>query len=359
MMKLDFSSLYDRAKKFYAFLSVKGGINLPPFHTFLEITYRCNLRCEFCQFLDILRKKTPESLRERELSLSEIKRVIDQIPNHTLITITGGEPFLREDILDIVEYACLRHKVHIISNATLITEQVAKKLNKLGSGHVLRNGLFWMSISLHGDKEIHDALTGVSGSFQKTTNAIKNIQKYRIHPYPKLNLQTVINKKNVAYLSRIVEIAYGLNVRVCNFMVQDVGVHFERDKMLDKPLFMYAPTPPYIKEDLLAQSLKKAHDKALRLGIKLRYQLGGKGNIIKYYSRKINIENYVCYAPWSTIGISAYGDVGLCFSCSFGNIKKQKLKEIWNNKRLTNFRRLLIKKGAFPGCAGCCFLQHK
>jgi len=100
---------------------------------------------------------------------------------------------------------------------------------------------------------------------------------------------------------------------------------------------------------------------ARSLNVQIRYQLypDNYREIIKYYTGKINLKDYVCYAPWSTFGVSAYGDVGLCFSNMVGNVREKRLKDIWNGKKMQAFRKKLFKNRIFPGCLGCCFMEYQ
>lgn len=357
--------LYRWIKKLYAYIpsKVMPGLALPPLHTFLELTYRCNLRCQFCQFLPILKNHSFEQLKMGELNFSEIKSTIDQIPSYSLITLTGGEPILREDFLKIVQYACKTHKVHIISNGTLIDKHIAKKLVMMSTNTLIRNGLFWISISLHGTEQVHDDITSVKGSFQRVIDSLSNLQRYRRFSYPKINLQTMITKKTIFSLSEVVQIAHDFGIRICNFMVQNVGEHFyrtEKDIYGDRRM-LRMPKPPLIEEGPLRQQLKRAQEMAKSLGIQIRYQLcpNSHREIIKYYTGKINLKDYLCYAPWSTFGVSAYGDAGLCFSHMIGNVREKKLRDLWNGRRMQVFRKKLYKSRIFPGCIGCCLIEYQ
>ncbi len=91
---------------------------------------------------------------------SDVKRVLDQYSDvgGEHLAISGGEPFVRKDILEIVEYASSQPLfVTILSNGTLITDETAKKLSQYNIKEV--------QISLDGAKtETHDALRGMKGA---------------------------------------------------------------------------------------------------------------------------------------------------------------------------------------------------
>jgi radical SAM protein with 4Fe4S-binding SPASM domain len=128
----------------------------------IEITRRCNLNCQHC-FL------AAGEADPRELSLEEIKHVIGQIKHAggTSVSFGGGEPLLRDDWLEIVQYALAQGLlVAIGSNGTLIDTAMAKTLSQQP---------IKIQISLDGAKaDIHDRIRG-PGSFQNTLQGINNL----------------------------------------------------------------------------------------------------------------------------------------------------------------------------------------
>lgn len=359
ILSLDYVNLYPKFLRAYALLLSKFKIHLPPIHTFLELTYRCNLRCQFCQFLGILENKAPATLREAECTLSEIKAIIDQVPSHTLITLSGGEPLLRQDFCEIAKYACRRHKVHVITNGTLMDEAVTQRLIELRMKNCFNDGLLWISFSLEGDRETHDRLTSVRGSFDMTVAGISRLLKSRTSRYPYVNFQTVINPINITFLRHIVEIASDLGVGICNFIVENLGDHFNREAGCEACDVTSVPPIPRIDERIINENLHAADIRAQELGVRIRYPMGGKNLIVDYYSGRLKATDYLCYAPWTTIVICADGQVRSCFGRSFGSLKVQSLREIWWGKKMQLFRSHLLRVGTFPGCIGCCMLQPR
>lgn len=147
-----------------------------------HVTNRCNLRCKHCY---------QEDYNGDELTLDEIKKVIAEyvellktyaekkgiefIRGH--INVTGGEPFVREDFLKILEEFSKNKKYFsygILTNGTFITDEIAKKLVELNVSHV--------QVSMEGDKPTHDSIRG-TGSFDKTMSALKILNKYNINSH--------------------------------------------------------------------------------------------------------------------------------------------------------------------------------
>jgi len=115
--------LFDILLASHAFLPYKigRGFALPILKVSLELTYLCNLRCIFC--FQTEQKGTKE---RNELSADEFIQLIGQIPRYTLITFTGGEPFIKKDNLEIIKHALKKHWCNIITNGVMMTEEHVK-----------------------------------------------------------------------------------------------------------------------------------------------------------------------------------------------------------------------------------------
>jgi len=129
----------------------------------LTITGHCNLRCAHCGTVGSLHK-------DDALSTLDVKSILDQladVPNSS-IAITGGEPLLRKDIVEIVKYSAERTKTIVSTNATLMTEELAESLGPMP---------VTFQVSLDGaTAKVHDSIRG-SGAFQRALNGIKLLQQ--------------------------------------------------------------------------------------------------------------------------------------------------------------------------------------
>lgn len=152
-----------------------------PRSVFFEITHRCNLRCRHCYVV-------PE-LGRRELTTSEVKSIFDQLVDAGClhVTLTGGEPLVREDIFSLIDYARrIGLFIHLFTNATLITPPIADKLKEFQ--------LISLEISFHSlKKERFDWFTQDSGSFDKVMRAIELLRERKL----KLALKINITKANL------------------------------------------------------------------------------------------------------------------------------------------------------------------
>ncbi len=125
-----------------------------PYKLTFAITYHCNSRCTFCNIW----KKKPKN----ELSLDEIQRIGAKADFIKWLNLTGGEPFLRPDIVDIV--ASFRNLSLLNLTTNSLVSNIAPKVEQMMK-HV--KGKTVVTLSLDGPPEIHDRLRGIPGNFEK------------------------------------------------------------------------------------------------------------------------------------------------------------------------------------------------
>jgi 12,18-didecarboxysiroheme deacetylase len=146
-----------------------------------NVTRRCNLRCVHCY------SRSEDRDFGGELSLEEGKTLIDDLARFgsPVILFSGGEPLIRLDILELIQYAVgSRLRAVVSTNGTLITGAMAEKLRDIG--------LSYVGISLDGLGSHHDSFRGVAGSFLRVMNAIRNCMEVGL----KVGLRFTITKRN-------------------------------------------------------------------------------------------------------------------------------------------------------------------
>lgn len=143
-----------------------------PICVFFEITNRCNLNCFYCFSNDNILLKDHHL---KALNINQIKDILDDLAsNHVkLVEFSGGEPLVVKQFVDLVKYArSLGLNVSFVSNGTLFKDETCAEL---------KGYLDHINITLRGyNSETHDKVTGVKGSYEKTLNAIKLLNKYDI-----------------------------------------------------------------------------------------------------------------------------------------------------------------------------------
>jgi radical SAM protein with 4Fe4S-binding SPASM domain len=183
-----------------------------PYVVSWNLTYRCNLACEHC-YLDAGGKPQvdSESFADRsELGTDECFGVIDEIAAFApecVTILTGGEPLLRRDILEIVRRAAERGLWVVVgTNGVRITENVARRLAEAGA-----RGL---SLSLDAlDPDRHDRFRRVRGAWQNTVEGAEILNRNRL-PFI---VQTTAGSHNLGELEAIADFAHDrLAARVWN-----------------------------------------------------------------------------------------------------------------------------------------------
>lgn len=349
----------------------KDGRANPPAALTFELTYRCNLKCRMCpQATDLL---NPESvLREqmkenKELSTEEVINVIDQAGAMGVkrITITGGEPFVRRDIMEILS-AVKRNRMacYIISNGGLMSERYAMEIVKIGVDKI--------TFSLDGPEDIHNDIRQNSHQFQDLLNAIRSLQaekKAQRRNIPDLTLNMTVSAMNAGRLSEMVEIAtqekvnlnYGFLFYTSKEMEQRTRKVYQATggKMEDQDVLMSLRT---VDVNVLTKDIKKAEKKAAMMHVKINFQPYIKEPEDLYCRFYDDNHAYVntCFYPWFATRINPYGDVYPCqMNVKSGNVREKKLPDIWNNDIYIRFRKELRSVGIWPKCAKCCALNDK
>lgn len=264
-----------------------------PFSASLELTRRCNLRCKHCY---IKRKNG------RELKGEEWKRVMDELREMgtMMLTITGGEPLMRDDFLDLLKYAS-SFAIRLFTNATLIDEEVAEELTRMR--------IIEVETSLHGGMEFHDDFTGKSGAWERTLKGIELLRRNGI----KVNVKMNVVRGNVGEMELVKEIAERFG---CYAGFDPVIVHREDGDS----------SPISLRVENLNEVVRKM--KKLSKGKK------GKRDF------ETHPPQYLCGAGVTLIAIDAEGNVMPCVGWRriCGNVREKSLREIFYGEEMEEVR---------------------
>jgi radical SAM protein with 4Fe4S-binding SPASM domain len=184
-----FHKLYNRKEHF-------------PFEGQFELTYRCNFECVHCY----CKGSEPENInpKQNELDTSQVKNILNEIKKEgcLFIVFTGGEPFLRDDFLEIYSHARnLGLLVTIFTNGYLLNKKI---INFLVNQPPLS-----IEITLNGiSKKTHELVTGVKGSFERVIDAIKLLAKSNIRLRLKSNCLRQ-NKHEIAGINKFTQDVLG------------------------------------------------------------------------------------------------------------------------------------------------------
>lgn len=159
-----------------------------------NMTQRCNLKCVHCYAHAV-----EPSAHKDPISNEKAKEIIDDLAQFgaPVMLFSGGEPLVREDLVDLAKYATSKGMRAVIStNGTLITKSKAKELKEVG--------LSYVGISIDGAEDVHDKFRGVPGSYKQALKGVENCLAEGL----KVGLRFTINKRNapeVPHLFRLIE----------------------------------------------------------------------------------------------------------------------------------------------------------
>jgi MoaA/NifB/PqqE/SkfB family radical SAM enzyme len=157
-----------------------------PLKITFHITHRCNLRCHFCF------RKTREA---SEMSTVQIKAMMKEFKSTGTFfwVFNGGEPLLREDLPELIDYAkLLGFHCSLVTNGVLLAQ-------KLENNPSYRK-LDFIQISLEGPQDIHDRMCG-QGTYNRVIEALNLLKKMNI----RTNILTLIAQDNIDYLDYLIE----------------------------------------------------------------------------------------------------------------------------------------------------------
>jgi len=271
-----------------------------PLNVQLDLTYRCNERCVHC-YLD--------HDDHGEMTTAEIKRLLDEMAEAGvfILTLSGGEIFVRKDLFEILEYARrLMFCVKLKTNAILIREREAQRIKELGVESI--------QISIYSHRaEVHDAVTLVAGSLKRSIDAIRFLKSQ--------GLRVVI--ANVLMTENMNDYA---GVRA---LAEELGVECTLDPTVT-PMMDGDRSPLRLNIDQNALQ-KVFRDPAL------------VGNVDEFCAipaktQESDLEGLPCSAGHTACYVSPYGDVYPCvqFPLPTGNVRRERFVDIWRDSKAMN-----------------------
>jgi len=303
-----------------------------PVHPVFEITSRCNLKCDHCH------ARGGESDGKDELSTEDVKkRVIDslaQVDDFRSLIFSGGEPLLREDLVELVGHAKMRGFSPIIAtNATLITPDFARKLKKAGNVGIAA------SIDSTSD-EVHDAFRGVSGALKQTMEGIANAAAEGM--YIQINITASrMNKNEIPQLIRLADELRAQVILLYQFIPSGRGLESSELELTSEE---------FREEIILAGKMQKdIHPVIAPVGLPEYWALHN----VKMNKGKKNDILRGCVCGNGMFYVKPNGDVWPCafVPMSGGNLKEKDASEIWEKSEL--FIRLR-DRGNLKGICHVC-----
>jgi radical SAM protein with 4Fe4S-binding SPASM domain len=334
------------------------GVNRPllvhaPFLVVWNFTYKCNLNCKHCY------SDAGNNPRE-ELSTSEAMNVVNQIADFgvTSLAFSGGEPLMRKDFFEVAKHAVDSGLyVSVATNGTLLNEERAKKLKKIGLNYV--------EISLDGaSSKTHDAFRRTPNSFDQAIKGLKTCVKEDICTC----LAVTATKNNLNEIPSVFALAQKMDVdrfTLFNFVPTGRGkdilaldlspeereevLKFLNKKLSERPRIAVLTTAPQLARVALQSSLTQ-EDILMPLAHMEAGIISKKAKALADFIGGCGAGRFYC-------AVSPEGNVQPCvfLPISVGNLKTDKFENIWFNSSVF---KVLRNRGNLKGRCGKCDFKY-
>lgn len=293
----------------------------------IELTHQCNLRCKHCY-------SNAGEKRNDELTTDEIRNVLDDAASLGVfnIILTGGEPLLHPDLVDIISYVREKPMVCMLfTNGSLITPDMVKRIQKAG--------IHTVATSLDGLHESHDTFRGIPGSYERTVQSIRLLKEAGIP----VRLNISIHKGNLTQLIEMMDLLREWGIT--NYYLWPISFSGRRG-----PEGESITLTPREYEDVI-RTLRN-HDEH-------------PPKEIAFISNPVN-----CGIGRGQLFIRSDGTVSPCpqfpDDVSLGNVRENSLKDIWNDSTFLNEARAIDPRNSemcsrcehLKVCKGGCIAEH-
>jgi radical SAM protein with 4Fe4S-binding SPASM domain len=299
-----------------------------PLRVDLALTFRCQNNCVHCYAGGP--HETPE------LATEQWKEVINRLHQIGvfILTFTGGEPTLRDDLPELLLYA---------QNRGIVTGLVTngrKLKDKTYVETLEKTGLDFIQVTLEShEPKIHDLMTATKGSWEETVAGIKNIIPTQIYA----TTNTTLSRYNASDFLETIDFLKELGVAAfgCNSLIYSGRANAISEEFV-LPL------------ETLRELLPKVHDKAGKLGLKFLWYTPTQ--YCRFDPVKLGLGVKSCTAARINMCVGPNGDVYPCQSYfeSLGNILKDEWRKIWNHPLAVRIRK---REYVEPKCKNCPQLQ--
>lgn len=298
-----------------------------------HITNRCNKRCNHCYQNDYSCEeftieellKIGEQYKELLHEYNKVKGINEK--GH--INITGGEPFIRKDIFQLLDFFLINRDLFtfgILTNGSYLTEEVVFKLKKYNPRII--------QVSLDGEKKVHDLIRG-NGSYNEAISAIKLLSKYKIRAI----VSFTASNKNYASFKKVVRAsrrAGAYKVWSDRMVPMGKGLNGDSGTLTKEEVVKYVNILSKEKNSFINR-----HSKTIvSTERSLQFLSGGD-------------TAYTCNAGNGLIVVLENGDVLPCRRLPIvaGNLKGRSMKEIYFNSSI--MKDLREDKDRANGCGKC------
>jgi len=272
----------------------------------VAVTYRCNSRCIMCNTWQF------PSDKSREIRPEDLKT----LPPLNRVNVTGGEPFLRDDLGEILDVIRKKAKRVVISTNGFATKKILEIIKDRRDVGI--------RISFDGIGDTHDRIRGVAKAHRRALDSLKGLKKLGIND---LGIAVTISDRNAHDLVPLYRLACEHDVELATAVLHNAYYfHKENNVINDKAR---------VKEEirnLMREYLQSFHPKDW-----FRAYFT-KGIVEHMYGGRRELK---CTMASDSFFIDPYGEIRPCnvMNYPFGNLKEKPFAEIWNSPEAEEARR--------------------
>ena len=313
-----------------------------PLNFTFSVTNACQSRCRTCGIWKLY--KTHPEKRDNELTIDEIKKVFRSLGHVYIFNISGGEPFLRPDLTQIVRLACeylTPAVIHIPTNALamdLVEQKTLEILKVINDSNPAIQLTLKPSLDHIGAR--HDDIRGVKGNFDKVITLFHRLKSLQSN-FKNLHVElgTIISSWNVDDIEEISGFIAGLGPdSYRNEIAEQRSEMFNREDPVTPDYEKYRKAVGLFIGQLQAQKKNKVFFQRLNNAFRL-----------VYYDLAVRImkerrQVIPCYAGVSNAHMSPYGDIWPCctlgYEISMGNVREHgyDFNAVWNSSKADKVR---------------------
>ena len=272
------------------------------------VTYRCNARCTMCN-----RYKCPSN-PEEELSIETIKK----LPPMYFTNITGGEPFIRTDLKEIIRELYKKSDRIVISTNGFFTDRIIELCEEFPNVGI--------RISIEGLEKTNNEIRGLEDGFNKGYTTLKKLVEMK---HPDVGFGMTVQDANAKDLVALYKISDELNMEFATASLHNSFYFVEAKNIIKDRMMVAQQFEDLVNELLKSKSPKKWFRAYFNHGL-INYIFGQKRLL-------------PCDMAYDTFFIDPYGDVMPCNGTKdkevMGNLNEQSWDELWNSEQADNVRK--------------------
>jgi radical SAM protein with 4Fe4S-binding SPASM domain len=330
----------------------------------LGVNNTCNLHCKMCDVgVDYNESNFFQNLvgtRPLHMPLDLFKKIADQASLYYPKTKLGyafTEPLVYSQLYESLKYASSKNLFTSITTNALALKKWSDKL--------VDANLRELNISLDGPADIHNKIRGYSTSFEKAIEGIQYL--ISLEKRPSISIFCVITEWNIGRLKEFIDYFKKYPLKKIGFMHTNYTPDSIADLHNSQFGSLYHATASNMTDiqldkydlNILAEEIKEIKNSSYPFDVVFSPDINSFEELHSFYHQPEKLFGKKCHDIFNAVMIKSNGDVipahGRCYNLTIGNLYQQNLKQIWNSRVISKFRKDVSRAGGLlPACSRCC-----